>query len=57
MPKKRVLSPKSIWDYNQVQQTFVEAGIKESHLQRLYTYVAGISNLFLEPLLALKRIV
>ncbi|WPT18269.1 Ribosomal RNA large subunit methyltransferase N [Picochlorum sp. SENEW3] len=37
MPKKRVLSPKSIWDYNQVQQTFVEAGIKESHLQRLYT--------------------
>lgn len=36
MPKKRLLSPKSIWDYEQVSEAFKRDGIKEIHLQKLY---------------------
>lgn len=42
MPKKRVLSPKSIWDYEQVSEAFRREDIKEIHIQRLYTYVIVI---------------
>lgn len=39
MPKKRLLRPKSIWDIEQVSEAFLREGIKQIHLQKLYTYV------------------
>jgi len=46
MPKKRLLSPKSIWDYDDVSEAFRREGIKESHLQKLYRYVCiGVGTL------------
>ena len=38
MPKKRTLTPKSLWDEAQVRSAFAEAGIKESHIPRIYRY-------------------
>lgn len=40
MPKKRVLSPKSIWDVEEVKSAFHEANIKEIHLYKLYQCLA-----------------
>jgi hypothetical protein len=36
MVKKRVLSPKSVWDEEDVSAAFQERGIKPVHLKRLY---------------------
>lgn len=36
MVVKRLLSPRSVWDAEQVRQTFADAGAKESHIPRLY---------------------
>lgn len=36
MPKKRVLSPQSVWDAGAVEAAFAEAGVKPFHVLRLY---------------------
>lgn len=39
MVKKRRLSPKSVWDEADLRAAFQEAGIKESHIRRLYRHL------------------
>jgi len=36
MVKKRKLSPKSLWDEAELRVAFQEAGVKESHIRKLY---------------------
>lgn len=36
MPKKRILSPPSVWDEALVREVFRDAGVKESHLPKIY---------------------
>lgn len=38
MVKKRKLSPKSLWDETDLRAAFQEAGVKESHIRKLYRY-------------------
>ena len=40
MPKKRVLDPKSIWDVDEVTEAFRAAGVREMHVQKLYSRLA-----------------
>jgi adenine C2-methylase RlmN of 23S rRNA A2503 and tRNA A37 len=40
MPKKRILSPKSIWDVEQVSEAFRSANIKDVHIKKLYGRLA-----------------
>ena len=40
MPKKRILSPPSIWDLELVSEAFQSAGIKDMHIKRLYGRLA-----------------
>lgn len=40
MPKKRILSPPSIWDVELVSEAFRSAGIKDMHIKRLYCRLA-----------------
>lgn len=50
MPKKRVLSPQSVWDVNAVTDAFSELGIKQLHIYKLYKYVYFlISQLTQQP--------
>ncbi|KAK9806306.1 hypothetical protein WJX72_009538 [[Myrmecia] bisecta] len=39
MVKKRVLSPQSVWDKKQLTAAFEEAGIKVSHIPKLYKHL------------------
>ncbi|KAL4539433.1 hypothetical protein Ndes2437B_g02191 [Nannochloris sp. 'desiccata'] len=39
MPKKRVLSPQSVWDFQAIQTAFEGAGVKSSHVIRLYSHL------------------
>ena len=40
MPKKRILSPPSIWDVEVVSERLLSAGIKQLHINKLYTELA-----------------
>lgn len=39
MPKKRILSPQSVWDVGAVEAAFAEAGVKPAHVLRLYNHL------------------
>ena len=41
MVARRLLSPRSVWDAEQVRQTFADAGAKESPIPRLYRSAAS----------------
>ena len=44
MVKKRKLSPKSIWDEPELRSAFQEAGVKESHIGKLYRFANCIKG-------------
>jgi hypothetical protein len=36
LKKRRLLSPKSVWDEPELRSAFQEAGVKKSHIGKIY---------------------